>query len=362
MDDARLAVGFPGHPKTKKLIRRVGEAGAFRLVCLILWAAANRPSGDLAGMTAEDIELAADWRGEADAFVVALLAVGFLEGEEGAYRLHDWAEHQPWAAGADLRSAKARWNAISRHHGEDEADRQVPEWATARHATSKKNDAGSKKKRAASKKTPDHGADSAAETGPKDAGSTETDADSTENDAASNAPYPSPSPSVGAREGDARDRVGYFEHPPGYAPPPRPDLAPAIRAAVLMRAAGCNATTVNAYHPALVDAIRAGVMPEALEATALEAIGARKTNPFTWACTTALNRHIQAAEQAQATPPTGGSHATRSQSGRKRGQSLADAAADAHDDDGDHAARRPEPAAAAGDYIEGTAVRVGRRA
>jgi len=40
--DARISVGLPGHPKTKKLIKRLGQAAAWNLVCLILWAAANR--------------------------------------------------------------------------------------------------------------------------------------------------------------------------------------------------------------------------------------------------------------------------------------------------------------------------------
>jgi hypothetical protein len=144
--DARLSTGLPGHPKTKKLIRRLGAGAGWSLVCLILWARANRADGDLSGMTDEDIELAADWTGELDAFVAALAAVGFLDGDAGARQLHDWAEHQPWSTGSDLRSAKARWNAVKRHHGPAEADRQVPEWATFRassNASSSGNDAGS---------------------------------------------------------------------------------------------------------------------------------------------------------------------------------------------------------------------------
>lgn len=130
--DARLQTSLPGHPKTKKLARRVGPAGVLSLIWLILWCVDNRSDGNLAGMTAEDIELAAGWGGEPDALVKALAEVGFLDGTEGCYSLHDWADHQPWAAGADFRSAKARWNAVKRHHGEAEADRQVPEYAAVR--------------------------------------------------------------------------------------------------------------------------------------------------------------------------------------------------------------------------------------
>lgn len=171
--DARLSVGLPGHPKTKKLIRRLDASAGWSLVCLILWARANRPDGDLSGMSAEDIELAADWTGENDAFVRELASVGFLDGVEGAYQLHDWADHQPWSAGSDLRSLKAKWNAVKRHHGEAEADRQVPEYARIR-AASSDSDASSKK------------IDATSNAGSSDAAMRPA--------ASSNAPSPSPSP------------------------------------------------------------------------------------------------------------------------------------------------------------------------
>ena len=127
--DARLSTGLPGHPKTKKLVRRLGPAAGWSLVCLILWARANRPDGDLEGMTAEDIELAADWAGDNDALVRELASVGFLDGSDGAYQLHDWAEHQPWSAGAEARSEKAKWAALCRRHGRQEAAQLMPEYA-----------------------------------------------------------------------------------------------------------------------------------------------------------------------------------------------------------------------------------------
>jgi hypothetical protein len=97
-------------------------------VCLILWARGNRPDGDLAGMSAEDIELAADWTGEIDALVRELASVGFLDGDDGGYRLHDWAEHQPWSAGSEARSDRAKWSALCRRHGRDEAARLMPDY------------------------------------------------------------------------------------------------------------------------------------------------------------------------------------------------------------------------------------------
>jgi hypothetical protein len=129
MQDARIATGLSAHPKTKKLIRALGQGGAWNLICLITWAAANRSDGDLSGMTVEDIELAADWLGDEGAFVSELVRVRFLDQDGENYALHDWADHNPWAAGADARSEKARWAALCKQYGRPEAARLMPEYA-----------------------------------------------------------------------------------------------------------------------------------------------------------------------------------------------------------------------------------------
>lgn len=77
MIDARIAVTLPGHPKTKKLIRRLGDGAAWKLICLFLWAASNRPNGDLSGLADDNLVAACvpcnrskgaktpeQWRGE----------------------------------------------------------------------------------------------------------------------------------------------------------------------------------------------------------------------------------------------------------------------------------------------------------
>ena len=141
--DARISTGLPGHPKTKKLARRLGAEGPLGCIYLFLWTAANRSNGDLSGMTDEDIELAIDWAGDEGAFVAAMAEVGFLEGEPDARRIHDWAEHNPWAAGAEARSEKSRWAALCKQHGRKEAAKLMPEYA-ARIAEASESDAGSK--------------------------------------------------------------------------------------------------------------------------------------------------------------------------------------------------------------------------
>lgn len=127
--DARISTALPSHPKTKKLARRLGPAGPLGCIYLFLWVAANRSDGDLSGLTDEDIELSVDWAGEEGAFVRGMVDVGFLEGEAGERQVHDWAEHNPWAAGAGARSEKSRWAALCKQHGRAEAARQMPEYA-----------------------------------------------------------------------------------------------------------------------------------------------------------------------------------------------------------------------------------------
>ena len=107
-NDARISTALPIHPKTVKLQRRLGVEAGWFLVRLFLWVADNRYDGGLGGLTTEDIEIAIGWEGELGTFVRALVEVGFLEGGEGAYCVHDWAEHNPWAANRPKRQAASR--------------------------------------------------------------------------------------------------------------------------------------------------------------------------------------------------------------------------------------------------------------
>jgi hypothetical protein len=127
--DARLSTRFTNHPKTLKLVRRLGPAGGWHLVCLILWTAANKPDGDLQGLSAEDIEIACGWMGEPELLVAALRDLRFLDGDAGSYRLHDWTEHQPWATGAEARSERGRWAGLCSKLGRAEAERLMPEYS-----------------------------------------------------------------------------------------------------------------------------------------------------------------------------------------------------------------------------------------
>lgn len=107
--DIRLDVNFFESPKTIKLQRRLGLEGVTALIRLWTWAAKNRAEGDLSGLDDEDIEIAAGWIGSGDrSFASTLNELHWLDGEPGHYVLHQWRDHNSWAAGKQARSDWAR--------------------------------------------------------------------------------------------------------------------------------------------------------------------------------------------------------------------------------------------------------------
>jgi hypothetical protein len=111
--DFRVSVDFFMHHKTKKLKKRAGDAGIMSLLRLWAYVAKIKPDGDISSMSAEDIEIAADWDGEGKVFVNAALDAGFLEEYEGEYYLYHWVENNPWAAESVERSDKARLSVMA---------------------------------------------------------------------------------------------------------------------------------------------------------------------------------------------------------------------------------------------------------
>jgi len=122
-DDVRIATGLRHHRKTKRLRRALGAEGCWSLVCLFLWAGDERWTGDLSGLTDADIEEEADWNGEPGALIAALLEVKFMVGGAGHRQIHDWQEHNPYAASKGARIAKGR--AASEARWEKERQRQA---------------------------------------------------------------------------------------------------------------------------------------------------------------------------------------------------------------------------------------------
>lgn len=108
-DDFRVACGFFAHPKTKKLRRRLGDAGVIDLLKLWAWATQNRHDGNLSGLSDEDLEDAIDrTEGTPGHFIAALAELRWIDGPPGNRILHEWFEHNPYAATKGARVEKAK--------------------------------------------------------------------------------------------------------------------------------------------------------------------------------------------------------------------------------------------------------------
>lgn len=114
--DIRVSTTFFGHPKIKRLAKRLGPDALLALLRLWCWVAENRQQGRLDGMDVEAIELAADWDGEPGAFTQTLIDLRLLDQVGDTFAVHDWETHNPWVYRAPERSeaakaaAKARWD------------------------------------------------------------------------------------------------------------------------------------------------------------------------------------------------------------------------------------------------------------
>jgi len=86
----RFYTSFPRHRKTVMLKRELGTYEP--IVNLWCWAADNAQDGNLAGFTVDELEDFAGWKGRKGAAINALLSSGFLDENDGCFRLHDWME------------------------------------------------------------------------------------------------------------------------------------------------------------------------------------------------------------------------------------------------------------------------------
>jgi len=114
-EDIRLSVDFWTHPKTGKLIQKAGLEGPRSLQILWIWVAKNRPDGCLDGLDRDDIEFAADWRGEPGLFFDSIVD-RWLDTTETGFSIHDWQDHNPWASEANDRSDAARLSRLCRNN------------------------------------------------------------------------------------------------------------------------------------------------------------------------------------------------------------------------------------------------------
>ena len=110
--DIRIKTTFFDNRKTKRLMLKLGPEGVLSLLQLWVYAAQNHPTGELSGFDSVDIELSGNWSGNEGDFVKTITELGFIEEVNGAYKIHDWLDHQPFASGAENRSDKARFSKL----------------------------------------------------------------------------------------------------------------------------------------------------------------------------------------------------------------------------------------------------------
>lgn len=111
MDWIRVNVGLPGHPKVRKLSRRLGCSRLEALghvVAFLAWVGVTREDGNLTGLDAEDVADGAEWPGDPEGFLAALLGAGFVDTTEGgSWVVHDWMTYQGGYLAA--RDRRRRW-------------------------------------------------------------------------------------------------------------------------------------------------------------------------------------------------------------------------------------------------------------
>tara|TARA_R100000655_G_scaffold70432_3_gene108723 strand:+ start:3724 stop:4650 length:927 start_codon:yes stop_codon:yes gene_type:complete len=108
-EDIRIKIDLFNHPKFQELEEEHGAGVCLRL--FQLWGAVARfkPDGILTGWTVRTIaRQAGAEKSEAESLVSALVDSGFLDFDGQVYSCHDWADHQPWAAGVKDREKWAK--------------------------------------------------------------------------------------------------------------------------------------------------------------------------------------------------------------------------------------------------------------
>jgi hypothetical protein len=124
--DIRIKTSFFGHPKVKRLAKRLGSDAVVALLRLWCWVADNKPRGVLDGMDSEAIELASDWCG-GDGFLFAtLVELRLIDVVDGVASIHDWCEHNPWVYRSPERSEAAR-NAINARWDKEKQSKKAEE-------------------------------------------------------------------------------------------------------------------------------------------------------------------------------------------------------------------------------------------
>jgi hypothetical protein len=111
--DLRLDANYLDNPKIKRLRASLGDTGIVSHIALLCYVRRIFPEGKLHDMTSIEIEDAARWQGESGLFSATLERLRLLHQNGDGYEIHDWYEHNRFAATEPIRREIAR-NAVNK--------------------------------------------------------------------------------------------------------------------------------------------------------------------------------------------------------------------------------------------------------
>lgn len=113
MPSLNIDLDFFEHPKTRRLVDRLGRGAEAMLVRMWCYTARYySETGRLTGLPGPEIEAVCRWEGEKGKAVAAMVEIGWLDLVEGEYQVHDWQEHEGHIARYKVRAKAAaggRW-------------------------------------------------------------------------------------------------------------------------------------------------------------------------------------------------------------------------------------------------------------
>ena len=119
--DIRLSVGFFEHHKTRKLQRRFGPEVVLSLLKLWVSTAKVRSDGILHNMDREDVGIMAGRGEDAEVFAQTLIDLNWVDEKDDkngskTLQIHDWVEHNSYAADDTVRSGENRFKVLARYN------------------------------------------------------------------------------------------------------------------------------------------------------------------------------------------------------------------------------------------------------
>jgi hypothetical protein len=89
-----LDLDFFTHPKVIRFAGLLGSGSEIHLIRLWCFVGKHSPgTGGLDDWSAEEVESAADWRGEKGGMIEAMLRCKLIHRRKKGFSIHDWAEH-----------------------------------------------------------------------------------------------------------------------------------------------------------------------------------------------------------------------------------------------------------------------------